>query len=74
MRFEDLAGALIHGSRLSNILQRLELGEGSISVLAQEFLRKEGLSALLRYAKNEYTFDEFLIVSEPSTQDGPRPI
>ena len=68
-RVEDLAGASIPGSRLSNILQRLELGEGSISVIAQEFLRKEGLSALLRYAKNEYAIDEFLIVSEPEQSE-----
>ena len=68
-RAEDMAGALIPGSRLSNILQRLELGEGAISVIAQEFLRKEGLSALLRYARNECTYDEFLIVSEPEQSE-----
>lgn len=61
---EDLAGALIPGSRLSNILKELENGR-SISNYARDFLLKNGLYALLRYAKNEINFSEFLRTAEP---------
>lgn len=63
-RVEDLAGALIPGSRLSSILKHLELGEESISNIAQEFLQSKGLSALLNYAKKEFTFAEFVRAAE----------
>jgi len=63
-RVEDLAGALVPGSRLSNILKHLELGEESISNIAQDFLRSKGLSALLHYAKKEFTFAEFVKAAE----------
>ena len=63
-RVEDLAGALIPGSRLSSILKHLELGEESISNIAQEFLQSKGLLALLNYAKKEFTFAEFVKAAE----------
>ena len=63
-RVEDLAGALIPGSRLSSILKHLEVGEKSISNSAQEFLQSKGLSALLNYAKKEFTFAEFVRTAE----------
>ena len=55
---EDLAGALIPGTRLSNILKHLELGR-PISDIDQEFLRSRGLLALLNYARKELAFAEF---------------
>lgn len=61
---EDLPGALIPGSRLSNILKELENGR-SISNYAHDFLFKNGLYALLRYTKNESNFAEFLRAAEP---------
>lgn len=61
---EDLAGALIPGSRLSNILKELESGR-SISNFTQEFLRNKGLFALLNYARNEINFNEFLRAAQP---------
>ncbi|MBB5347585.1 hypothetical protein JWG42_13140 [Desulfoprunum benzoelyticum] len=61
---EDLAGALIPGSRLSNILKELENGR-SISNYAHDFLFKNALYALLRYTKNETNFAEFLKSAEP---------
>lgn len=63
-RVEDLTGSSIPGSRLANILKHLEMGEESISNIAQEFLRSEGLSALLYYAKKEFTFAEFVKAAE----------
>jgi len=63
-RVQDLAGASIPGSRLSNILKHLEMGEESISNIAQEFLRSKGLIALLHYANKEFTFAEFVKAAE----------
>ena len=68
-RVEDLSGALIPGSRLSNILKHLELGEEPISNTAQDFLRSKGLLTLLNYAKNEVDFSEFVRVAEPEQSE-----
>jgi len=59
---EDLSGALIPGSRISNILKDFELGK-PISNFTQEYLRSRGLLALLQYVKNGITFDNFFTVA-----------
>ena len=63
-RVEDLAGALLPGTSLSNVLKHLELDEKPISNIAQEFLIRRGLLALLHYAKKEFAFAEFLKAAE----------
>ena len=68
-RVEDLSGALTPGSRLSNILKYLELGEEPISNATQNFLRSKGLLALLNYAKKEVDFSEFVRVAEPEQSE-----
>jgi len=57
---EDLPGALLPGTPISNVLKHLEAEEKAISNIAQNYLIRKGLLALLRYTKNELTFDEFL--------------
>ncbi|CAK8715870.1 MAG: hypothetical protein CDV28_10610 [Candidatus Electronema aureum] len=52
---EDIPAALIPGSRLSNILDRLESGL-QISNSNHEFLRRKGVSSLSRYATYLETF------------------
>jgi uncharacterized protein involved in tolerance to divalent cations len=54
-RVEDIPAALIPGSRLSNILDRLESGL-QISNSNHEFLRRKGVSSLSRYATYLETF------------------
>ncbi len=56
---EDLAGAIVPGTRLSNILDQLELGR-LLSSQGLEFLRNKGVLALFRYANNEIDFSEFV--------------
>ncbi len=56
---DDLPGALIPFSRLSNILKQLDLGD-RISGAALEFLHNKGLLALLSYARGKFTFSNFL--------------
>lgn len=60
---EEIASTLIPGSRLSNILEELELGK-PLSSFTQEFLSRKGFWALLRYAKKEITFTEFSKTAE----------
>lgn len=48
---EDMPAALLPGSRLYNILERLESGH-PVPVSEQDFLRKKGLSALSIYANS----------------------
>jgi len=62
-RVDDLPGALIPFSRLSDILKHLEMGR-PMSSSAQEFLRSKELLALLNYAKKEFSFAEFLKEAE----------
>ena len=62
-RVEDLPGALQPSSRLSNILENLELGL-PITRVALNFLQNNGLFALLNYATNQISFDELLNFSE----------
>jgi len=68
-RVEDLTGALIPGSRLSNILKHLELGEEPISNAAQDFLPSKGLLTLLNYARKEVDFSEFVEVAGPEQSE-----
>lgn len=67
-RVDDIAGALIPGSRLSNILNELEL-DRHISENGQEFLRSKGLLALRRYARKEIIFAEYLKEAEQSQSE-----
>jgi len=60
---DDQAGALIPGSRLSNILKELELKK-HISENSKDFLQKKGLLALLSYSKKEISFSDFSKVAE----------
>lgn len=57
---EDLPGAILPGTPLSNVLNHLESGEKSISNIAQNYLIRKELLALFRYATNQITFDNFL--------------
>ncbi len=59
----DLAGALIPGSRLSNLLNELELTK-QISDNTKDFLLKKGLLALLSYSKNDISFSAFSKAAE----------
>lgn len=61
---EDLPGASIPGSRITNILKQVELGT-PLSHFTLEYLRKNGFLALFRYAKNEISFTDFLKIAEP---------
>jgi hypothetical protein len=60
---DDLDGALIPGSRISNILKELELSN-PISDNSQEFLQRKGLLSLLKYAKNEIDLVSFSKIGE----------
>lgn len=60
---DDLAGALIPGSRLSNLLNELELTK-QISDNTKDFLHKKGLLALLSYSKSDITFSAFSKAAE----------
>lgn len=60
---EDVAGALLPGTPLSNALKSLELNEKSISNNAQYFLRRKGFFGLLHYANKVINFNEFLKVA-----------
>ena len=61
---EDLPGASIPGSRITNILKQVE-SETPLSNLTLEYLRKNGFLALLQFAKNEISFTDFLKIAEP---------
>lgn len=63
-RVEDQAGALIPGSRLTKILELLELDQ-PLSAVTLEHLYRKGFWALLRYAKKEIAYSEFLTIAEP---------
>lgn len=60
---DDLAWALIPGSRLSNILKELEL-TNHISDNTKDFLHRKGLLILLSYSKNEISFSAFSKAAE----------
>lgn len=57
-RLEDMDGSLIPSSRLSNILNDLELDK-KINNSALEFLLKNKLFALNSYAKKEISFNDY---------------
>jgi len=57
---DDLASSIIPGSRLAKILDNLETSKESISEYSLEFIKNQGLTALLQYAKNEIDYSEFL--------------
>lgn len=61
---EDLTGALLPGTPLSNVLKSLEVNEKPLSNTAQNFLKRKGLFGLLQYAKKEVTFNEFLKIAK----------
>ncbi|EIM64527.1 tetratricopeptide repeat protein [Desulfobacter postgatei] len=61
---EDLPGALLPGTPISNVLKHLEAEEKVISNIAQNYLIRKGLLALLHYTKNELAFDEFSKVAK----------
>lgn len=61
---EDLSGASIPGSRITNILKQVESGT-PLSSFTLEYLRENGFFALFRYAKNEISFSDFLKIAEP---------
>lgn len=56
---EDQSAALIPGTRITKILELLEYGR-PISNIGLEYLYSKGLWALLRYARKEVGFTEFL--------------
>ncbi len=60
---DDLPGALIPGSRLSNILDELELTK-QISDNTKDFLQRKGLWALLSYSKKEISYSDFSKAAE----------
>ena len=60
---DDFSGAMIPGSRISNILKELELTK-HISDNTKDFLQSKGLLALLSYSKKEISFPAFLIAAE----------
>ncbi len=61
---EDLPGASIPGSRITNVLKQLEAGT-QLSNFTLEYLRKNSFIALFQYAKNEISFANFLTIAEP---------
>ena len=61
---EDVAGALLPGTPLSNVLKILELNKKSISNIAQNFLRRKRLFGLLHFAQKKITFNEFLTTAK----------
>lgn len=60
---DDLAEVLIPGSRLSNILNELELTK-QISDNTKDFLQRKGLRALLSYSKKEISYSDFSKAAE----------
>jgi hypothetical protein len=68
-RVDDLKSALIPNTRLSKMLQSLEPENKPISIFGQELLRKQGLFALLRYAKKEISFEEFVVAADPEKSE-----
>lgn len=60
---DDLSGALIPGSRLSNILKEYELTK-QISDNTKDFLQRKGFLALLSYSKKEISFSDFSKAAE----------
>lgn len=65
---DDLAAALIPGSRLSNILRELELAK-QISENSKGFLQKKGLLALLAYSNKEISYPDFSKAAEIEQSD-----
>lgn len=66
---QDLSGAIIPGSRLSNILTRVDSGEKNFSEIVLNYLKQQGLLALLQYAKKEITFTEFQALAKLEQPD-----
>ena len=56
---EDLQDSLTPGTALSNVINRLEMAPEFIPELTKNYLRKSKLNALLKYACNQFDFDEF---------------
>lgn len=60
---DDLAAALIPGTRLSNMLKELELTK-QISKNSKNFFQKKGLLALLAYSTKEISYSAFSKAAE----------
>ena len=60
---EDLTGALLPGTPLSNVLKVLEGNDKPISQNALNFLKRKGLLGLFQYAKKEVTFNGVLKIA-----------
>ncbi|CAK8723453.1 MAG: hypothetical protein CDV28_10358 [Candidatus Electronema aureum] len=62
-RIDDLIGASIPGSRISNILKDLELNK-KLSDMTQGFLQEKGFFALLSYARNDVSYADFVRIAK----------
>jgi hypothetical protein len=58
-KIDDLIGASIPGSRISNILKELELSR-ELSGMTQRFLQEKGFFALFSYARKEISYADFV--------------
>ncbi|WP_448872615.1 hypothetical protein [Desulfobulbus propionicus] len=56
---EDLRDSLTPGTALSNVISRLELAPEYIPETTKDYLRQSKLNALLQYACNQISFEEF---------------
>lgn len=63
-RVDDLPGAAIPGSRITNILKQVESGV-SLSTYTLEWLRKNNFIALFRFANHEMSMTDFLEIAGP---------
>jgi len=60
---DDQPSASQVGSRLANILERLD-SKNSVSALALQFLKKSGLIALHDHAAGKISFAEYLVTTQ----------
>lgn len=63
-RVDDFPSSMIPGSRLSKILELLEVSQKPLSDYSLLFLQKEGFIALHNYAKKEISYKVFLQKAE----------
>ena len=57
---DDVAGALVPGTRMSNALNEIE-NSSSLSKYTLEFLQAKQLFSLIKYAVGELSFDDYSI-------------
>lgn len=60
---DDVAGALVPGTRMSNALNEIE-NSSSLSKYTLEFLQAKQLFSLIKYAVGELSFDDYSIEAE----------